>query len=488
MIRASPAIPKTRRSPTSRNGRPDCRSIAPDSHFYYLSSRARYYRPMSQLFARALTIALLACPAAGAETVHFDQVMQWVQAERDAGPALAPGETLRREHLDQLRPFVPPVFIEFLDFPDFEAVLQATEPYEPHSSYRAATLQYGDQTELAEDRSLRNYVAGQPFPTERIAAAPAEQAAYMIAWNQVYRWQNYGYASERIHQAFLRGGDTGGRDHPALERAFAGSGLIERHLTQRYQRVYLNHLAQLPEDHFTLDVDQAERLQYMDYIGYEHPFEMRGSTVVIERSLDPHEEDQVNAYLPTERRVRRLSSKERADSFQGSEFTIDDFEGFSGRVLDYDWIYHGEKSVLHIADARSEPLVFFGPDSRIPRNRWQLRRCYVIEQHPHYEEHPYGRKLVLIDVETYNIPFTLIFDREDRLWKVIYSVYEWPYEGPAPADAPPTGTVPHWRSGVSINVQTGIATHVWSDETTVPDVNPRAVERLFSISNLTGGR
>jgi len=443
---------------------------------------------MIHRLASLLLVLILAGPALAAEEITFDAVMRWVETERDTQPAFAPGETLTRADLDRLRPFVPPIFVETFGFPEFQAEIQETARYEPHSTYRAATLQYGDQTELAEDRSLRNYVAGHPFPAARIAAAPAEEAAYMIAWNQVYRWQNYGYASERIHQAFLRGGDAGGRDHPALEGAFAGSGLIERHLTQRYQRVYLNHLAQRAEDNFALDVDQADRLQYMDYIGYVHPFEMRGSTVVIERSLDPHEEDQVNAYLPTERRVRRLSSKERADSFQGSEFTIDDFEGFSGRVLDYDWIYHGEKSVLHVADARSEPLVFFGPNSRVPRNRWQLRRCYVIEQHPHYEEHPYGRKLIFIDTETYNIPFTLIFDREDRLWKIIYSIYEWPHEGPAPADAAPSETVPRWRSGVSINVQNGIATHVWSDETTVPDVKAAAVERLFSISNLTGGR
>ena len=50
---------------------------------------------------------------------------------------------------------------------------------------------------------------------------------------------------------------------------------------------------------------------------------------VIERSVVPFVEDQVNSYLPTERRVRRLSAKERADSWVGSEMTFDDFEGFS---------------------------------------------------------------------------------------------------------------------------------------------------------------
>ncbi len=446
---------------------------------------------MNRWLAIALGVVLLSPTlAVRAETprVDFASVLAWVEANRDALPSFAPGDVLTRVDLDRLRPFVPPVLIDAFDFPGFEATIQATGPYEPHPVYQQATMQYSGQTRLAEDRSLENYVAGLPFTAERIAAAPPEDAAYMVGWNQVYRWQHYGYASDRIHQVFLRGGATGGRDHPAVEHALEGGGLVERHLMQRYQRVYLSHLATHPDEGYALDVDAAERLQYMDYIGYTHPFEMRGSTVVVERALDPHEEDQVNAYLPTERRVRRLSSKERADSFQGSEFTIDDFEGFSGRVLDYDWQYHGRKSVLHVADALHEPLVFFGPDSSIPHNRWQLRPCYVIEQRPHYTEHPYGRKLLFVDVETYNIPLTVIFDRDERVWKFIYSVYEWPYEGAAPEGAAPGDTVSRWRAGVALNVQNGIATLVWSDVTENPDVKASEVKRLFSISNLTGGR
>ena len=40
----------------------------------------------------------------------------------------------------------------------------------------------------------------------------------------------------------------------------------------------------------------------------------------------------------------RFSAKERADSFMGSNATLDDIEGFSGRVLDHSWS-------LNIADS-----------------------------------------------------------------------------------------------------------------------------------------
>ena len=58
------------------------------------------------------------------------------------------------------------------------------------------------------------------------------------------------------------------------------------------------------------------------------PFDVAGSKFVVERSLDPEVGDQVFSYIAGERRVRRLSAKERADSFMGTDLTLDDSPGF----------------------------------------------------------------------------------------------------------------------------------------------------------------
>ena len=75
------------------------------------------------------------------------------------------------------------------------------------------------------------------------------------------------------------------------------------------------------------------------------PFDVAGLKLVVERPLDQSEGDQVNSYLPTERRVRRLSAKERADSWLGTNWTLDDFEGYSGLVMDNRWRLLGEKVI-----------------------------------------------------------------------------------------------------------------------------------------------
>ena len=69
--------------------------------------------------------------------------------------------------------------------------------------------------------------------------------------------------------------------------------------------------------------------------------------------LDPHADDQVNTYLPTERRVRRFSAKERADSFMGSNVTLDDFEGFSGEYQ-ITWSFIGSRKILAVSNMEKE--------------------------------------------------------------------------------------------------------------------------------------
>ena len=112
----------------------------------------------------------------------------------------------------------------------------------------------------------------------------------------------------------------------------------------------------------------------------------------------------------------------------------------------------------------------------------------VLEQIPLTEDHPYGRRLLFIDSETYNIPLALNFDHDDQLWRVMYQMYEWPWEGSAPDDAEPGDTVPRWRAGVATNVKNGDATHFWSNATELPETKRFAIKRRFNVSNLSGGR
>jgi hypothetical protein len=205
--------------------------------------------------------------------------------------------------------------------------------------------------------------------------------------------------------------------------------------------------------------------------------------------LDTHADDQVNTYLPTERRVRRVSARERADSFMGSNGTLDDFEGFSGRVLDYKWNYLGQKQLLYVPDTKQELQRTFGPYSRLPDDRWQVRNCHVVEVMSTWEGHPYRSRVLFIDAQTFGVALSLVFNHDNVLWKTLQTMTRAPaYRDDNPESSLET-SVMAWRGQVIIDRVVNTATVVRAKtETNNPTMSPSAIKRIFSVSSLTSGQ
>jgi hypothetical protein len=51
-------------------------------------------------------------------------------------------------------------------------------------------------------------------------------------------------------------------------------------------------------------------------------------------------------YLPSLRRVRRISAAQRTDAVSGTDFTLDDLRSFAGIVPQYQWSCLGEMEIL----------------------------------------------------------------------------------------------------------------------------------------------
>ena len=429
--------------------------------------------------------ALMAFKTISADVSSTD-VSDWLQMNTDAPTdGLQPGY-YGIEHLPELGRYIPPGFVEEFDFPELKIELSETHHYDAHPSYVEATRRFAETATLDADGALISYTAGKPFSPKQIESAPVDKAGYMLAWNQVFRWQHYGYETD-ILVSYLEPDRLGASiKTPGME----GGGHARRSMTLYYRRVYLSKLAHLAENDYQLDVDDAEKLHFKEYMKFVDPFDVAGSQFVIERSLDPREGDQIYSYLPTERRVRRLSAKERSDSFMGSEYTFDDLQGFSGRVMDYKWRYLGRKVIMHVSASRHDQQVFFGPMSHVPKDRWQLRPCYVVELIPEWSDHPYGRRIQFIDRDTFNTVLSLIFDREDRLWKIFYTTYERESKL-EDIESTPSKSTHRWAALVGIdlkNRRTTISREPDGTQSVYDSVSPSKVRRIFDVSNLTGGR
>ena len=430
-----------------------------------------------------LLLAVLGSAVLAGEVPSPDKLRAWIEADQVITVDLTPGRLLGIDDVDALAAVVPPGYIEQLYFPEIEVEVQAPTDLAPHAIYREATAAHAAASSLAPDGSLKGYVAGQPFTHDRIAAASAEQAGLMVAWNNVHRWDYYGYRLKRYTNFYLLpGGASSNSQRPDFLK---GNGVLDRSVSSMFHRVFLSHLPMLAEQGYRMDVSDSERLLYKDYMEFTDPFDVAGTRFVIERALDPHESDQVYSYLPKERRVRRLSARERADSFMGTEYSLDDFDGFSGRVLDYNWTLLGEKSILAVADSKHQVAQFFGPSSSIPHDRWQLRDCYVVEAVPTWAGHPYAARFMFVDKQTNQTRLALVIDRQQRLWKAFPTIYQWPVVS---GERGPADTVSRWKAAVGTNLINGTNTVTHAMESDNPAMEASDIRRMFSASKLTGGR
>jgi len=432
---------------------------------------------------RSTLPVLLVLIAATTQAADFATFSRWLDEHADApSDGLAAG-AYDASRLAELTPYLPPGYLEEFNFPELALELTPTRHYAPHALYTQATERFIDQASIGAGGELLAYTAGRPFSLRAITAAPAEQAGYMVAWNHIQRWQYYGYHNHAV-VSFIKPTADGVRG--TLLEGMQGEGHVDRSVTMFYHRVYLSGLAMLPDSDYRMPVDGADKLLFKEYLELLSPFDIAGLKLVIERPLDQTLGDQVNSYLPSERRVRRLSAKERADRWIGTHWTLDDFEGYSGLVLDNTWRYLGRKVVLHVPSSKHKLAQMHGPLSIIPLDRWQLRPCLVVEAVPKWDGHAYGRRVLFVDEETGSITLALIFDRNDHLFKVIATVYEFSDDLEAP---PPELSTPRWRASTVLNLEQRTANLAQSSsEAEFEAVDASYVKQLFSVSNLTSGR
>lgn len=401
-----------------------------------MTYRARGLAPRTALLAAA--VLLIASSALG---ISREEWLKWLEANRKATADFEDGEVITHDEADRIRPFVPPGYQDEMIFEGMEVTVKDPSDLAPPEVYEAATLQFQGQVELSEDGAIQNYVAGQPFDPASLSTDDP-MAGYKAIWNFNYRWQVQGAKSDpAIFVWVTRGGDhenydmvaqqqknyVEGEEHEVTKEEAgrfvemfdaSDGGSFGRTLYAFYQRIYFSARADLPESGYRMPGSWAKGTEFREITDFTEPFDVRGTAFLVVRYLDPYKSDDGWAYIPTLRRVRRVSTAEKADSLLGTDLTIEDFYGFSGRVLEHDWKYHGRARILVVARARNQIPKFYGPNSWVPKDDWELRECEVIEQIPKRESHPYSSKLLFVGVETQTNYHAEMFDQGGQLWKV----------------------------------------------------------------------
>jgi hypothetical protein len=269
-------------------------------------------------------------------------------------------------------------------------------------AYEVATEKYSGQVTLSPDGlQVNNYVAGLPFPN----IDPKDpQAAMKIMWNY-----NYG---------FLTTDDVDLRNFDADTGPIAVNGpmTVERHfLLDHFRRLFWNGRLYVPPKPAMPNPD-GYRAQQGLYPILE-PFDLKGVGALGYRYLDPAKQDDSWLYLPTLRRVRRLSSAQRSDALFGQDTDVDSYYGYSGQPAWMTFRFLGERDLLAVMHGAHYPVKWDPKVDWSFDENWERRHVYVIEGISKLPQYAYGKRVLFIDKESWVIPYTDIYDQSGELWK-----------------------------------------------------------------------
>lgn len=155
------------------------------------------------------------------------------------------------------------------------------------------------------------------------------------------------------------------------------------------------------------------------------PYDKQGFGALYFSSLDPVDLTG-HVYVPTMRRILRMTFGTRGDSWNATDFLYEDVNGYLGAAEWMNWKLAGKKTML-LPVYSGVPLTknvkdAFDVDAWPhwnPKANWQPRPVYVLEVTPKIPDYPYTRMTLLVDAETFAVPYKEAYDKKGELWKII---------------------------------------------------------------------
>ena len=156
----------------------------------------------------------------------------------------------------------------------------------------------------------------------------------------------------------------------------------------------------------------SDGLKYKDFISFTYPTSVKGLATLTWTYLDPKREQEVWLWLPSLRKIRKVSASQRDDSFMGSDFTVE--EVTTRKIEDETYKLLGEERFKgYTSDAED-----------IKGTHGTGISCYVVECRPTRENWYYSKRVGWIDRNTGAMIYEEIYDPLGKVYKTIYREYK----------------------------------------------------------------
>lgn len=306
--------------------------------------------------------------------------------------------------LDRIKPGAPPLAGNISEF----EVVPTQQHYFSLPICEMSKQNMG-KTKLREDGYLVNgtWQGGYPFPRPE-----GQQKAWNIMYNVEKRYLNFG--ADFVILGFNHGYNKD------LKMDFDCDYIVRHH--RLAGRCFM-------EPYGFFDKRAQERGEFRAFImPFLSPRDIAGQVQQATYFLDPEKADQLYLYIPSLRRVRKLSSTDSQDPIAGQDVIYDDNEGFMQKLSPVRYPYKAE--VLE----ETEYLVAFVEDgsaylssqgAEIKGLKFQRRPVYVVQLTQLDPNYVYSRRVFYIDQETFAHLMVVNYDQKGRLYRTNYVIYSW---------------------------------------------------------------
>jgi hypothetical protein len=155
---------------------------------------------------------------------------------------------------------------------------------------------------------------------------------------------------------------------------------------------------------------KSDGLAYKDLVAFTGPTAVKGLATLTWSYIDPEKVQNQWLWLPSLKKVRKISAAQSDDSFMGSDFTVEEITTRKFEDETYSLI-------------REESFKGYRCEFN-SKTYHQGNGCFVIEAKPKKSPWYYSKRIVWIDKKTGGDIYHQIYDPKGKLCKTIFKDYE----------------------------------------------------------------
>ncbi len=155
------------------------------------------------------------------------------------------------------------------------------------------------------------------------------------------------------------------------------------------------------------------------------PRDYRGTTFLQYYYESPERFTQAMLYVPSMRRIRKMSSSDTQDPVNGQDFIYDDMDGFAQKLTPHRYPYKyelvGEMREYLIPVIDGTEYIDSADGYSLKNVKMMRRPMYTVKLTQQDQNYVYGKRIIYIDAELFHSTQIFCYDQKGRMYRDLYT-------------------------------------------------------------------